>query len=93
VIIPQANASQLMLRADVVAAVRDGRFAVHAVTHVDEAIQLLTGIEAGQVQTGGEYPNDSINGRVWAALDHFDKQGLPRTMARMMRRSNHERLG
>ncbi len=93
VIIPQANASQLMLRADVIAAVRDGRFAVHAVTHVDEAIELLTGIEAGELQTGGEFPKGSINGRVWATLEQFDKQGLPRTMARMMRRSNHERLG
>ncbi|MCM5571910.1 AAA family ATPase [Burkholderiaceae bacterium FT117] len=43
VMIPKANLRHLMLRHDVVDAVRDGRFAIHAVSHFDEAIALLTG--------------------------------------------------
>lgn len=47
VIIPEANARHLMLRDDVVAAVAAGKFAVHAISHVDEAIELLSGMPAG----------------------------------------------
>ena len=43
VLIPKANLRHLMLRRDVVEAVRDGRFAIHAVSQFDEAIALLTG--------------------------------------------------
>ena len=43
VLVPAANVRHLMLRDEVVAAVRDGRFAVHAVADVDEAMRLLTG--------------------------------------------------
>jgi len=43
VLIPATNVRHLMLRDEVVQAVRDGRFAVHAVASVDEAMQLLTG--------------------------------------------------
>ena len=43
VVIPRANLRHLMLRHDVVDAVRDGRFAIHAVSTVDEAMTLLTG--------------------------------------------------
>lgn len=43
VLIPASNVRHLMLRDEVVQAVREGRFAVHAVASVDEAIRLLTG--------------------------------------------------
>lgn len=43
VLIPATNVRHLMLRDDVVGAVRDGRFSVHAVSSVDEAMALLTG--------------------------------------------------
>src|SRR5690606_25727550 len=43
VLIPATNVRHLMRRDDVVAAVRDGRFSVHAVASVDEAMALLTG--------------------------------------------------
>lgn len=44
VVVPQANLRHLMLRRDVVDAVRAGRFAIHAVSSFDEAIVLLTGV-------------------------------------------------
>jgi predicted ATP-dependent protease len=68
VIIPLANVDDLMLRADVVEAVEQEKFCVHAVSSADEAIELLTGIDAGRADDNGEFPHDSVNGRVDAAL-------------------------
>jgi lon-related putative ATP-dependent protease len=64
VLIPAANAPDLMLRADVVAAAGQGRFHIYAVKTVDEAIELLTGVEAGTADATGGFPAESINGRV-----------------------------
>ena len=64
VIIPQDNVKHLMLREDVVEAVRDGQFSVYSVAHVDEAITILTGTPAGQRDDDGHFPEDSVNRRV-----------------------------
>jgi predicted ATP-dependent protease len=64
VIIPRDNVKNLMLDEEVVAAVGDGKFVVYAVTRIDEAITLLTGIAAGERGDDGKFPPDSINGRV-----------------------------
>jgi ATP-dependent Lon protease len=55
VVIPKANAGDLMLRADVVAACRAGRFHIYAVETIHEALELFTGIPAG-TSTAGRYP-------------------------------------
>lgn len=68
VVIPQSNVSHLMLRKDVRDAVADGKFHVYAVSHVDEGIELLTGVPAGEANADGEFPPDSFNGRVMARL-------------------------
>ncbi len=52
VIIPKANVTSLMLREDVVEAARAGRFSVHAVETVDEAIEILSGMAAGVRRKG-----------------------------------------
>ena len=44
VLIPSANVKHLMLRQDVVAAVREGRFHIHAIDSIDQGIEVLTGI-------------------------------------------------
>jgi ATP-dependent Lon protease len=59
VVIPRANAGDLMLRADVVAACRAGRFHIYAVDTIHEALELFTGIPAGQ-STTGRYPAGSV---------------------------------
>ena len=61
VIIPQSNVKHLMLREDVVAACAEGRFRVHAVEDVDQAIELLTGVPAGEPDAQGLVPEGSIN--------------------------------
>ena len=61
VLIPSANVAHLMLKEAVVAAVREGRFHVWAVNDIDEAMQLLTGMEAGEPDAKGEVPEGTIN--------------------------------
>ena len=61
VIIPQDNVKHLMLREDVVDAVRRDEFRVFAVRHVDEAITILTGVDAGARDADGNFPEGSVN--------------------------------
>jgi lon-related putative ATP-dependent protease len=69
VIIPEANVRHLMLREDVVEAVRQGTFHVHAVTTVDEGLALLSGREAGEPRRDGRFPEGTFNAAVEQALD------------------------
>lgn len=71
VLIPASNVKHLMLRGDVVAAVRAGQFHVYPLMTVDEALELLTGLPAGVADAEGIYPADSLNGRVMARLATF----------------------
>jgi predicted ATP-dependent protease len=64
VLLPESNVRHLMLREDVVAAVRAGQFQVYAVKDVDQAIELLTGVPAGEPDAEGRVPAGSINDRV-----------------------------
>ena len=68
VLIPEANARHLMLREDVVEAVKEGRFFVHAVSTVDEGLALLSRREAGQRGPDGRFPEGSFNAAVDEAL-------------------------
>jgi lon-related putative ATP-dependent protease len=68
VLIPSANVRHLMLRQDVVAAAEAGRFHIYAIDTIDQAIELVTGIAAGEPDTEGRYPPDSFNGLVEARL-------------------------
>ncbi|MCA1805704.1 MAG: Lon protease family protein [Xanthomonadaceae bacterium] len=71
VILPASNMVNLMLRQDLVQAVQAGRFHLYAVDHVDQAMALLIGLEAGQCDEHGEFPLDTINGRVASRLLEF----------------------
>lgn len=64
VVIPRANVKHLMLREDIVEACRDGRFGVYSVATVDQAVELLTGIAAGERDATGAFPQGSVNERV-----------------------------
>ena len=71
VIIPKANVVNLMLRDDVLEAVRKGHFAVYAVETVNEAIEVLTGMRAGARNGSGGFPLGTFNARVAKRLDHY----------------------
>lgn len=69
VIIPGANAGDLMLREDVVSACAAGRFHVYAVNTVQEALERLTLMPAGERNADGQYPENTVLGaavvRAW----------------------------
>jgi lon-related putative ATP-dependent protease len=79
VLIPSANVRHLMLRTDVVDAVRDGRFSIWPVSTVDEAVALLTGVEAGERDASGGFPDGSINAAVDGHLAEMAEVGVPAT--------------
>ncbi len=78
VIIPAANIDKLMLRKDVVEAARLGKFHIYAVKNVDEALTILTGIEAGKPNSKGDFPKNSVNGRIQTTLLELAKKTSPR---------------
>jgi ATP-dependent Lon protease len=71
VLIPVQNVEDLMLREPIVGAVRDGKFHIYAVATIDEGIELLTGVSAGEADAGGNWPADSVNDRVNRRLQEF----------------------
>lgn len=71
VLIPHSNVQHLMLREDVVEAVKAGKFNVYPVSHIDQGIEILTGIKAGARLDDHSFEPDSINQRVEAKLRTF----------------------
>jgi lon-related putative ATP-dependent protease len=68
VLLPASNVPTLMLRTDIVAAVAEGKFHIYPIATVDEGIEMLTGVPAGERDADGNYPPESVNGRVMARL-------------------------
>jgi predicted ATP-dependent protease len=73
VVIPRPNAVNLVLRDEVRDAVAAGQFHIYTVERVEDAIELLTGVPAGVLDATGEYPPDSVYGRVVTTLERFDR--------------------
>ncbi|MHA1966015.1 MAG: S16 family serine protease [Candidatus Thorarchaeota archaeon] len=64
VLIPESNVRNLMLKEEVVEAVKAGKFHIFSVRTVNEGIEILTGVKAGERQPDGTFPEDTINYRV-----------------------------
>jgi predicted ATP-dependent protease len=64
VMIPQQNVKNLMLRKDVVDAVAAGKFSIYAVSTIDEGIEILTGVPAGERDDRNAYKEGTISHRV-----------------------------
>ena len=75
VVIPHQNVRNLMLRDDVVDAIREGKFHVYAIKTIDEGLEILTGHPAGERQADGGYPKGSVSHLVEERL-----QGLHQSM-------------
>ena len=76
VLIPKSNVQHLMLREDVVEAVKNGQFSIYAVGHVDEGIEILTGVKAGERGRGrAAFPAGTINRLVEDKLKSFAERG------------------
>jgi predicted ATP-dependent protease len=61
VMIPHQNLRNLMLREDVVEAIREGKFHIYAVKTISEGLEVLTGYPAGEPQVDGTYPEGTVN--------------------------------
>jgi lon-related putative ATP-dependent protease len=64
VMIPESNIQNLMLKEEVVDAVRAGRFHIYSVKNIDEGIEVLTGIKAGERRQDGTFEDGTVNYRV-----------------------------
>lgn len=79
VIIPASNAQHLMLRQEVIDAVSKDQFHIHAIHHVNDALSLLSGLDAGERSEEGEFTANSFNAAVaerlkkWADLHRHEK--------------------
>ncbi len=71
VLIPESNVKNLMLREDVVEAIKEGTFHVYPIGSIDEGIEVLTGVPAGELDEDGKYPENSINYKVQKSLDQM----------------------
>ncbi|MDA1175178.1 MAG: ATP-binding protein [Chloroflexi bacterium] len=69
VLIPATNTRHLVLRKEVVDAVKAGQFHIYGVETIEQGIELLTGVKAGVPGRGGKYPKGTINAKVTAALE------------------------
>jgi predicted ATP-dependent protease len=61
VIIPERNVRNLMLRKDVVEAIAEGKFRIHAIDHVEEGIEILMGPPVGDAGPDGTYPEGTFH--------------------------------
>ena len=64
VLIPIQNVPELMLREDVVKGVEEGKFHIYSVSTIDQGIEILTGVTAGERNEEGSWPEGTINSLV-----------------------------
>jgi lon-related putative ATP-dependent protease len=85
VLIPASNVKNLMLRQDVVDAVSGGQFHVYPVETIDQGIELLTGIEAGERNQEGDYPYGTVNHLVQRRLNEMAKKEIELAHAALLK--------
>ncbi|MGF2734509.1 AAA family ATPase [Marinobacter sp. DUT-1] len=78
VLLPESNVEHLMLRKDVRDAMGEGRFTIYPISDINEAIELLTGMEPGVADENGDYPEGSFNRKVQDRLSAFAEVGKKR---------------
>jgi predicted ATP-dependent protease len=74
VLIPRHNLEDLMLREEVVEAIAAEKFHVYAITRIDEAFELLTGMPAGEKDAEGKYPENTVHYRADQRLRELNKE-------------------
>ena len=73
VLIPVSNVKDLVLKTEVIEAVKEGIIHIYPITHIDEGIELLMNCTAGKKDENGNFPEDSVHGRVYKKLKYFAK--------------------
>lgn len=73
VIIPKRNIKHLMLRQDVVDAVKENKFSIYPIEKMEEGLEILTGMPAGKLMEDGAYPEGTLNYLVAKRLDEISE--------------------
>ena len=73
VVIPMANVKQLMLRDDIIAAVKAGSFHIYGVHTLNEALTLMTGLPIDTMNKKGRYRKETLFGKVLSRLMLWDE--------------------
>lgn len=71
VVIPKTNVPDLMLKQEVIEAVKQGKFAIYPVETIEQGVELLTGMPAGKRNKKGEFPENSVFGKADRKLRHY----------------------
>ncbi|HDL17454.1 MAG TPA: ATP-dependent protease, partial [Bacteroidetes bacterium] len=74
VMLPHQNVPDLMLDKELIKSVKSGKFHIYAIKSVDEGIELLTGIPAGERGKKGKYPAKTVHGMVQQRLRQFSEK-------------------
>ena len=72
VIIPTRNIRDLVLKDEVIDAVKKGMFHIYPISYVDEGVEILMGIKAGE----NPYPFETLHGKVYRKLRNYYRKGL-----------------
>ena len=72
VIIPTRNVRDLVLKNEVIEAVRDGKFHIYPISHVDEGMEILLGLPAGS----HPFPFDTVHGKVYRKLRSYHRSAM-----------------
>ncbi len=89
VMIPKSNVQHLMLNEEIVEAVKQGRFHVYPVGTIDEGIEILTGVKAGERKSDGTYEPGTVHYRADKRLNEM-AQTISR-FAELSRRTRENR--
>jgi lon-related putative ATP-dependent protease len=74
VMIPKANVKNLMLKKEVIEAVKNGKFHIYRVATIQDGIEILTGVQAGIPDQNGDYPPDTVYGKVQTKLKSYARR-------------------
>jgi predicted ATP-dependent protease len=79
VIIPKANAKNLVLKDEIIQAMKKGLFHIWTVETIDDAIEIVMGMKAGRVTKTGKFERNSVNYLVYRELKKMKKllDGVP----------------
>jgi lon-related putative ATP-dependent protease len=73
VIIPQRNVKHLMLKHEVIEALKDGLFTIFAIDRMEEGLEILTGMAAGVPGSDGTYPENTVNNLIVKRLTEISQ--------------------
>ena len=83
VMMPESNVQNLMLKEEIVDAVKEGKFHIISVKNIDEGIEVLTGVKAGERQKDGTFEEGTVNYRVDKRIKQMAEElkGYPSALA------------